>query len=172
MPTPHNAATRPSGRATFTYYYHRICIPVHVYRGYRPSHRHAEYTLYHVCVCVCVCTYSSSSSERAARFDSALRRTHTHTHEMCPSSVVKFKTLPLGPSLRSTARICHDRRDKSPRLFFNPLPPDMYSPPTLVCVDIVRIHVAGRFKNPRYPRGRSFIRFPNIRRNRCHAYIS
>jgi hypothetical protein len=43
-----------------------------------------------------VYVYNSSSSEMA-RFDSDLRRIHTHT--ILPSSVVKFKTLPLGLSL-------------------------------------------------------------------------
>lgn len=92
------------------------------------------------------------SSSEIARFDSGLVWTHTLTQAIFPSSVVKFKTPLLGLSLDPRARICHDRRDKSTRLFFNPrrllrvvtLPS---APPTVVSTLFVE-----RFKNPRYPR--------------------
>lgn len=130
--------------ATFAYRccYHRLypstCVPTRIPRlssVIAPTRRAYPYHI--------LCVYIRLVIVREIRLGSLA---DTHAQDM---PIVKFKTLPLGTSLRSRARICHDRRDKSPRLFFNPRRESNPSPPphtrtsirrrpSRLCVDIVR----------------------------------
>jgi len=121
----HRISQLPSGRATIIISYILYAVPV--YRGFvrhtqhrrrRPSTdtpsawRPVNTCIRRVYAQLVIVRDSTRVSDGHARI--------IYIHDMFPSSVVKFKTLPLGPSLDPSARICHDRQDKSPRLFFNP----------------------------------------------------
>jgi len=156
----------PSGRATFTYIKNIILyIPHYAYRGCvrHTKHRtdddagsavrHAELNnIIYIMSCVQLFIVRK---RREIRFGSH-SRTHTHTHTLFSSSVVKFKNLPLGPSLDQNTRIFVTTVEINPRdcfliLLARNLHPTL-SPrrPRRVCDDIGRI--VGRFKNPRCPR--------------------
>jgi len=79
MPTPHNAATRQSGRATFTYYHRLYTCCTRIPRLSSVTLTRRVYLKPRVCV------HTARHRPRTPRDSTRLSGRHTHTLEMCSS---------------------------------------------------------------------------------------